>query len=448
MKKKIIAFAILLSMLLTLLTGCMIDDTANVKCTHIDKNDDYFCDKCGDSFTDGEETPEDTCKHRDSDDNNLCDYCRKLFNDGKEPSSGNNNNTSCNHNYYTNEEYIVITEPTCTEGGSMTVNEYCSTCGKFMRSSVRNTNPNGHMTQYGKKVGVCYTCGEVDPGVTIDASKPYTVVEEDGVTFVFMGEYPQALKKNDVSIVSDEANENGYYLGSDGCYYVKYVAQSRGGPDTFFQNKEAVVVGQEYYFKVMPIRWRVFSKANGKALLVCDSVLDVSAFQLEITYNNTGYAYAKNTDETPANAYYCSTLRKWMNDYFYNSAFTEAQRNVISTTTLTVSEDVLSYNEKYLSCEDKIFVPSYDEGIGYDKNGFLITSPRYVTDYLRAKGYGGSTAKENFYIMSSWLRDPVVGWASKGDKASYYYVESANKNQQMPVENSLGVVMAMYISFE
>ena len=29
-----------------------------------------------------------------------------------------NNNTSCNHNYYTNEEYIVITEPTCTEAGS------------------------------------------------------------------------------------------------------------------------------------------------------------------------------------------------------------------------------------------------------------------------------------------------------------------------------------------
>ena len=57
-------------------------------------------------------------------------------------------------------------------------------------------------------------------------------------------------------------------------------------------------------------------------------------------------------------------------------------------------------------------------------------------------------SKENFYIMNSWLRDPVVGWASKGDKATYYYVESATKNNQMPVENSLGVVMAMYISFE
>ena len=211
MKKKIIAFAILISMLLTLLTGCMIgntgDATANEKCTHVDKNDDYFCDKCGISFTDGEETPEDTCKHRDSDDNNLCDYCRKLFSDGEDSSGGNNNNnnnTSCNHNYYTNEEYIVITEPTCTEGGSMTVNEYCSNCGKFMRSSVRNTNPNGHMTESGKKVGICYTCGEIDPGVTIDSSKPYTVVEEGGITFVFMGEYPQSLKKNRLKTSTDK----------------------------------------------------------------------------------------------------------------------------------------------------------------------------------------------------------------------------------------------------
>ena len=455
MKGKIIAIILLTAMLLSLFTGCdmgngEIGNSNTEKCTHVDKDDDYFCDKCGISFTDGEEAPEDTCKHRDADDNYFCDYCNDLFSDGKESSGGNNNNnnTSCNHNYYTNEEYIVITEPTCTEGGSMTVNEYCSNCGEFVRSSVRNTNPNGHMTESGKKVGICYTCGDIDPGVTIDSSKPYTVVEEGGITFVFMGEYPQSLKKNDVIIVSDEANEKGYYLGSDGYYYAKYVAKSRGGPETLFQNGEAVVVGQEYYFKVMPIRWRMFSKEGGKALLVCDSVLDVSAFQTEITYGDNGYSYAKDTDNTPANAYYCSTLRSWLNDYFYNVAFSDAQKNVMLTTTLPVSEDALNYSDKHLSCEDKIFVPSFDEGIGQNKNGYLIASRRIVTDYLRAKGYGQSVARENFYILNSWLRDPIVGWASKGDTASYYYVDSANKNHQMSVENSLGVVMAMYISFE
>jgi hypothetical protein len=209
-----------------------------------------------------------------------------------------------------------------------------------------------------------------------------------------------------------------------------------------------MVVGQEYYFKVMPIRWRVYSNEGGKALLVCDSVLDVSAFQTEITYGSNGYSYTKDTDNTPANAYYCSTLRKWLNDYFYNLAFSDTQKNVMLTTTLSVSEDVLDYSDKYLSCEDKIFVPSFDDGIGYNKNGYLISSYRIVTDYLRAKGYGENLAKENFYIMNSWLRDPVVGWASKGDKASYYYVGSANKNNQNYVEYYYGVVMAMYISFE
>ena len=471
MKTKITALILTTIILLSMLVGCTIPSTDNsnppsenngensgengngsannkVECPHRDADDDYLCDICGNSFVDGEEPPiTPSCSHRDKDDDYFCDYCKTIFSDGVD-SSGNNNTTYCNHNYYTNEEYTDVIESTCTEGGSMTVNEYCSNCGEFVRSSVRELNPNGHMTTYGKKVGICFSCGDVDPGVTVDSSKPYTVIEEGGVTFVFMGEYPQSLKKSDVSIVSDAANEKGYYLGSDGCYYAKCVAQSRGGWDTLFQNGETVIVGQEYYFKVMPIRWRVFSNDGGKALLVCDSVLDVSAFQTEITYGENGYSYAKDTDNTPANAYYCSTLRSWLNDYFYNKAFNDTQKNVMLTTTLTVSEDVLNYSDKYLSCEDKIFVPSYDEGIGYNRNGYMIGSLRIVSDYLRVKGYGQSVARENFYILNSWLRDPVVGWASKGDKANYYYVDSVNRNQQMPVENSMGVVMAMYISFE
>jgi len=453
MKGKIIAIILLTAMLLSLFTGCDMGDgeignSNTEKCTHVDKDDDYFCDKCGNSFTDGDEIA-DSCNHRDKDDNNLCDYCNKLFSDGKESSGGNNNNnTSCNHNYYTNEEYIVITEPTCTEGGSMTVNEYCSNCGEFVRSSIRNTNPNGHMTESGKKVGICYTCGDIDPGVTVDPNKPYTVVEEGGYTFVFMGEYPQALKKNDVNIISDEANDKGYYLGSDGCYYARYVA-THPYDNNYFQNGEPMTKGQEYYFKVMPIRWLVCSKANGKAMLVCDSVLDATEYQREIVRSDGGFYYIKDSDSIPANSYAASSLRDWLNEFFYNQAFTDNQKQIILTTTVPVSEELTNFNQNHISTEDKIFVPSYDEAVGANKKGYLcINGPQYTSDYLRAKGFGQKTAKENWYVSICWLRNPVIGWYSSGKDVYLYNQDEFSLTNPIPVDGPRAVIMAMYISFE
>jgi uncharacterized repeat protein (TIGR02543 family) len=70
--------------------------------------------------------------------------------------------------------------------------------------------------------------------------------------YIYLGEYPQTLKSDDVTITKT-IDERGYYLGSDGFYYAKY---------------------STYYFKVEPIRWRILTEQDGKAFLFCDIIIE------------------------------------------------------------------------------------------------------------------------------------------------------------------------------
>lgn len=86
-----------------------------------------------------------------------------------------------------------------------------------------------------------------------------------------------------------------------------------------------------------PIVWRVLSKKGNKALLISQYVLD------SLPYN------AENTDVTWEN----SSLRNWLNEEFYNRAF---------------------------SCEEKTYITKPDDT--YPDNVFLLSSPA-VKAYFR-----------------------------------------------------------------
>lgn len=402
-------------------------------CTHRDKDDNGICDYCGCTHYDGNDVTDDDwydCTHQDENDDGICDYCKQPHDDG------------CHHNNYIPYDVYEddYSEATCTEGVTISYKTYCGNCNAYLYTTQAERSPLGHTTEYGTKVGTCSRCLEIDPGVTIDPNAPYTVVEEGGIKFVFMGEYPQQVKADDVSIVSGP-NEKDYYLGSDGCYYVKYVAKPNSHGDNDFENGEKITFGKEYYFKVMPIRWKVVSEEGGKARLVCDFIIDYVTYQQDVKYEGS-YAYLDvdgSSEKIPANAYFCSSLRKWLNDQFYNQAFNAAQQQVILTTTVSVNEEVSNYNNKHTPTEDKIFISSKET-----KKTDVNNSIR-ITDYLRAKGYG--TMQDGRWDFGAfWLRDPLVGWSSFNDKMAY--VTKENTIQSMDVSYELGVLPVMYISFE
>ena len=117
----------------------------------------------------------------------------------------------------------------------------------------------------------------------------FTYTVEDNC--VYIGEYPQSLKADDVAILS-KTDSRGYFLGTDGEYYAKSASK---------------------YYKVEPIKWRIIdvNTTTNVKVVVCDSIIDAKAF-----------------DESDNN-YVESDIREWLNGEFYNTAFNDAQKQYI-----------------------------------------------------------------------------------------------------------------------
>lgn len=209
---------------------------------------------------------------------------------------------------------------------------------------------------------------------------------------VYFGFYPQTLKKDGVKI-DKELNSNGFYLGSDGEFYAKVLVNFYSIDINYkFSNGEKILNGVEYYFMVQPIRWRILSESNGKALLLCDSIIESRRFD----------------DED--NNYRQSEIREWLNGDFLNNAFNSLQRDLIESTTVDNSAESTGYIDNEYACadtEDKVFLLSYKDltndkyQLSDDKNRQMITS-----DYTRAKGVDMYTSAYLYGNGSWWLRSP------------------------------------------
>ena len=245
-------------------------------------------------------------------------------------------------------------------------------------------------------------CSSSDPTDEKPTEKEFVYeVSEDG-KYVYLGSYAQTIKAYDVQIVSETPDANGYYKGSDGEKYIKHTVDIsmdyKENVDAFIgygmstaSDETVMDNGKEYYFKVEKLKWRVLSQNNdGNTLLICDNAIDSVAWQ-------------NNPESVPEgiykNNYKYSSIRHFLNEDFYNKAFTSSQKELILTT--EVDNSVAStpdVSEEYV-CEntfDKVFLPSYSE-ITNDMYGFgeLEIKNRLFknTDYAKAKGVATATAR-------------------------------------------------------
>jgi len=109
-----------------------------------------------------------------------------------------------------------------------------------------------------------------------------------------------------------------------------------------------------------PIEWIVADVQGGKALVISKYGLDC------IMYNEVATAVTWET---------CS-LRTWMNNTFYNAAFTDAEKASIATTTLS--------NSGANDTTDNVFALSEEEAYKYLVSGVSMTTSG--TDYAVANG--------------------------------------------------------------
>ena len=253
-------------------------------------------------------------------------------------------------------EWVTVKEPTTTEEGLM---ERTCICGAKETETI-----------------------------AVKAPEESTYVRDGD--FIYFGEYPQTIKADDISITETQ-DSRGYYLGSDGYYYAKVTATPYESGYTF-STGITVTCGTEYYFKVEPIRWRILSEENGEAFILCDSIISDHRF------------------DDSSNNYAESEIRLWLNDTFYEIAFSEYAKKLILTTEVDNSALSTGFEDNPYICEntyDKIFLLSGADVINSDYGFGKYNSPdvarRFLTtDYSRAIGTYVYTTKGDFFGFGGW----------------------------------------------
>ena len=176
--------------------------------------------------------------------------------------------------------------------------------------------------------------------------------------------------------------------------------------DNSFQDNNGYKVNNIYYFKYEPLKWQVLDPKKG--LVLSKSIIDSQAYSNTIYKNGTdayGFtAYWNNASYTKyANDYATSSIRKWLNEDFYNTAFTSAQKQNILPTTLNnsaYSTDCSKYDS--VSTTDNVFLLSYSEARNAPY-GFTDSETRKAvgTDYAKAQGLSVSSNKCSYWRLRS-----------------------------------------------
>lgn len=224
------------------------------------------------------------------------------------------------------------------------------------------------------------------------------------------GEYPQTIvsdtklieKLNELD--SSSINSNGYY-SYEGKEYAKVVANPYPTKEVYYSTNRLVRKGRTDYFLVEPIEWRITKSNDATNLLLSTMILDNTAYSLnnELSYKD-------------------SNLRLFLNNDFYNLAFSKENNKPIET-----KIDSFDNDGNTIYTNDKVSIPSTTELL--KDYGFLSNDDRYTfaTDYARAKGadvYINDGPNSYFYNASLY---PTRSYAEMEEKKGLYYVDFFGK---------------------
>ena len=164
------------------------------------------------------------------------------------------------------------------------------------------------------------------------------------------------------------------------------------------------------------IEWLVLAKEDNQVLLISKCAIE------RMPYHQSDVSVTWET----------STIRRWLNGTFINTAFNNTQKTNISTTTLKNLNDPINGASEGNTTTDKIFLLSEAELKKYIK----IQSERVAiyTAYASVGGYE--------HICDWWLRTPgIVNATTKACTVSGY----CENNNNFPSTRKLGVRPALWI---
>ena len=243
---------------------------------------------------------------------------------------------------------------------------------------------------------------------------------------VSFGSYPQSRVTDSATVSAlDKISKNwvsyGYYSGNSGYDgsmkpgdWMQYADILLGGtkyravrftqyrPDyttlssssgNSYQDDNGYTVNNVYYFKYEPLKWRVLDPSTG--LVLCESIIDSQAYSNTVYEYGTDESYWNDLEHTHyANDYATSSIRAWLNDDFYNIAFSSSQKTSILTSDNKVDS---KYDSE--TTYDKVFLLSLSEmqntAYGFPANE-MPSSARQAkgTDYAKCQGLWVDSSNE------------------------------------------------------
>ena len=328
---------------------------------------------------------------------------------------------------------IKAKDATCTEAGN---NAYyhCTRCNKYFKDiegeeettvEAETISATGHNYINGE----CVKCGATEPYTRVDGGGN----ESQTGDYILFGSYPQS-KVTDASTISalggfDKSAWTSYRYYRDGnvSNYMYYIDKEYNGekyrgvyftsyrPDHcdsvygFSQDDNGYASSTVYWFKYEPIKWLIVEESDGKATLVADLILDSQQYDYEAnkeTYGNNNYAE--------------STIRAWLNETFYNTAFNELQQAIIQTVEVDNSAESTGYNPNQYACEntsDKIFLMSYVEADTWFTSEFA--REKQGSDYAKSQGLCVLVISSHLGNSYYWLRSPYNYYSNRARYVSY-----------------------------
>ncbi len=234
-----------------------------------------------------------------------------------------------------------------------------------------------------------------------------------------------------IDIDKDKDGYNDYR----GVYFTEYRADSTSGNSSSeadsYQAKAGYKTNTVYWFKYEKIKWLILSNTDGKAFLLSELQLDSQSYQnIDLSSESTDYQGNKNTNAVSQNNYKFSSIRSWINQEFYNTAFSSKEKGLISTTTVKNGTDTVrdSDQDKSFVCDDtndKLFLLSYKDCT----SSYLSDYSAKGSDYSLSQGLSNYVSDGTVYYASYWMRSPAsyAGEARIMDSSVYQYEVKATK---------------------
>ncbi len=331
----------------------------------------------------------------------------------------------------------TVTAPTCTEEGYTTYT--CSRCNEAYDTDFTAKIPHSYVEGY------CTMCGKEEPRyIRVDANGN----EDADGRYILFGTYPQTevtdstLKSTLNSLAGTKPTSANSYLWTSYGYYINgsvsnfmwyididldnngsydyrgvyftsyrpYYTTYSSSIDNTYQDDNGYYTSNIYWFKYEPIEWRILTEESGKALLLCEMLIDSQEYYYS-TSNRT-----INGKTVYANNYEYSNIRAWLNDNFYNTAFNDLQKQIIQLTTVDNSAATTDSSTNQYACantQDYIFLPSYRDMLN-TSYGFSSSASEYDTDRRKqttdyAQCQGAYTSTNSSYLGNGWwwLRSPT-----------------------------------------